>query len=56
MARKRALRRRIVVAILVVLSVALLTVYFREPANGPVHRAEASAMHVVAPCSRARPG
>ncbi len=49
MARKRALRRRIVVAILVVLSVALLTVYFREPANGPVHRAEASAMHVVAP-------
>ncbi|MGD0996765.1 MAG: rod shape-determining protein MreC [Thermoleophilia bacterium] len=49
MARKRALRRRIVVAILVVLSVALLTVYFREPSNGPVHRAEASAMHVVAP-------
>ena len=49
MARKRALRRRIVVAILVVLSVALLTVYFREPADGPVHRAEASAMHVVAP-------
>ena len=49
MARKRALRRRIVVAILVVLSVALLTVYFRESSNGPVHRAEASAMHVVAP-------
>ncbi len=49
MARKRALRRRIVVATLVVLSVALLTVYFREPSNGPVHRAEASAMHVVAP-------
>ncbi len=49
MSRKRALRRRIVVAILVVLSVALLTVYFREPSSGPVHRAEASAMHVVAP-------
>ena len=49
MARKRALRRRIVVAILVVLSVALLTVYFRESSDGPVHRAEASAMHVVAP-------
>jgi len=48
-ARKRALRRRIVVAILVVLSVALLTVYFREPSDGPVHRAEAAAMHVVAP-------
>ncbi|HUK78955.1 MAG TPA: rod shape-determining protein MreC [Thermoleophilia bacterium] len=49
MARKRALRRRIVVAILVVLSVALLTVYFRESSDGPVHQAEASAMHVVAP-------
>ena len=49
MARKRALRRRIVVAILVVLSVALLTVYFRESSDGPVHRAAASAMHVVAP-------
>ena len=49
MARKRALRRRIVVAILVVLSVALLTVYFREPSNGPVHKAQAAAMHVVAP-------
>ena len=49
MARKRALRRRIVVATLLVLSVALLTVYFRESQNGPVHRAEASAMHVVAP-------
>jgi rod shape-determining protein MreC len=48
-ARKRALRRRIVVATLLVLSVALLTVYFRESANGPVHRAEASAMHVVSP-------
>jgi len=48
-ARKRALRRRIVVAILVVLSVALLTVYFRESSDGPVHQAEASAMHVVAP-------
>ena len=49
MTRKRALRRRIVVAILVLLSVALLTVYFRESSDGPVHRAEASAMHVVAP-------
>ena len=49
MARKRALRRRIVVATLLVLSVALLTVYFRESSNGPVHRAEASAMHVVSP-------
>ena len=49
MARKRALRRRIVVAILVVLSVALLTVYFRESANGPVHRSESSAMRVVSP-------
>jgi rod shape-determining protein MreC len=48
-ARKRALRRRIVVATLLVLSVALLTVYFRESQNGPVHRAEASAMHVVSP-------
>jgi len=49
MARRRALRRRIVVATLVVLSVALLTVYFRESSDGPVHRAEATTMHVVAP-------
>jgi len=49
MARQRALRRRIVVVTLVVLSVALLTVYFREPSNGPVHRVEATAMHVVSP-------
>jgi rod shape-determining protein MreC len=48
-ARKRALRRRIVVAILVVLSVALLTVYFRESSGGPVHNAEAQGLHVVAP-------
>lgn len=49
MARKRALRRRIVVAGLVVLSVALLTVYFREPPTGPVHNAEAAGLRVVAP-------
>ncbi len=49
MARQRALRRRIVVVTLVVLSVALLTVYFRESSNGPVHRVEATTMHVVAP-------
>lgn len=49
MARQRALRRRIVVATLVVLSVALLTVYFRESSDGPVHRLEATTMHVVAP-------
>jgi rod shape-determining protein MreC len=48
-ARQRALRRRIVVATLVVLSVALLTVYFRESSDGPVHRVEAATMHVVAP-------
>ena len=49
MNRKRALRRRIVVATLLVLSVALLTVYFRESSDGPVHRIEASGLHVVAP-------
>ena len=49
MARQRALRRRIVVATLVLLSVALLTVYFRESSDGPVHRLEATTMHVVAP-------
>ena len=49
MNRKRALRRRIVVATLLVLSVALLTVYFRESSGGPVHQLEAKALHVVAP-------
>ncbi len=49
MARQRALRRRIVVATLVLLSVALLTVYFRESSDGPVHRLEATTMNVVAP-------
>jgi rod shape-determining protein MreC len=48
-ARKRALRRRIVVAILIVLSVAMLTVYFRESSGGPVHGAEAQGLRVVAP-------
>jgi rod shape-determining protein MreC len=47
--RKRALRRRIVVAILLVLSVAMLTVYFRESSHGPVHGAEAQGLRVVAP-------
>ena len=49
MNRKRALRRRIVVATLLVLSVALLTVYFRESSGGPVHQLEGKALHVVAP-------
>lgn len=49
MGRRRALRRRLVAVILLVLSVALLTLYFREPADGPVHRAQERALRIVAP-------
>lgn len=49
MGRRRALRRRLVVAILLLLSVALLTVYFRESSDGPVHRAQERALRLFAP-------
>lgn len=49
MARHRAARRRALAAILLVLSIGLLTLYFREPPNGPVHRAQEEGLHMLAP-------
>jgi rod shape-determining protein MreC len=44
-----ALRRRLVVGILVVLSLAMITVYFRAPDSGPVHDLQDGAAQVVRP-------
>lgn len=49
MGHRRALRRRIIAAVLLVLSVGLLTLYFREPSDGPVHRVQERALRVMAP-------
>ena len=49
MARKRALRRRLIAAVLLLLSVGLLTVYFREAEGGFVHRAQDRGLSVLAP-------
>jgi len=43
------LQRRLVAVVLVLLSVGLLTLYFREADNGFVHRVQDGAMRVVAP-------
>jgi rod shape-determining protein MreC len=47
--RRRALRRRIVVAVLLLLSVALLTAYFRESDSGVAHTVQSGVLTVVAP-------
>jgi rod shape-determining protein MreC len=47
--RRRVLRRRIVVAVLLLLCVAMLTLYFRESGNGPVHSVQGVVLRVVAP-------
>lgn len=44
-----ALRRRIVVGLLVVLSLALITAYFREPDSGGLHDAQGVAASVLRP-------
>ncbi len=44
-----ALRRRIVLGLLVVLSLALITVSFREQSNGPLHDAQAGVASVLQP-------
>ncbi len=49
MNRKRALRRRAVAALLLLLSVGMLTLFFRESANGVVHHAQDVGMSVVRP-------
>jgi rod shape-determining protein MreC len=48
-AGKSALRRRIVVGVLVVLSLALITVYFREPTDGSLHGAQNVGAAVLRP-------
>jgi rod shape-determining protein MreC len=47
--RRRVLRRRIVVAVLLLLSVALLTAYFRESDSGLAHSVQSGVVTVVAP-------
>jgi rod shape-determining protein MreC len=50
--RRRVLRRRIVVAILLLLSVGLLTLYFRESDQGVVHGIQGGVLQVVAPLQK----
>jgi rod shape-determining protein MreC len=47
--RRRVLRRRIVVAVLLLLSVALLTAYFRESESGVAHSVQGAVLTVVSP-------
>jgi rod shape-determining protein MreC len=47
--RRRVLRRRIVVAVLLLLCVAMLTLYFRESDSGFVHGVQGVVLRVVAP-------
>jgi rod shape-determining protein MreC len=47
--RRRVLRRRIVVAVLLLLSVALLTAYFRESDSGVAHSVQGGVLTVVSP-------
>jgi rod shape-determining protein MreC len=47
--RRRVLRRRIVVAVLLLLSVALLTAYFRESESGVAHSVQGTVLTVVSP-------
>jgi rod shape-determining protein MreC len=48
-ARKRAVRRRLLAAVLLLLSVGLLTLYFREAEGGIVHQAQDRGLSVLAP-------
>jgi rod shape-determining protein MreC len=47
--RRHVLRRRIVVAVLLLLSVALLTAYFRESDSGVAHEVQSGVLTVVSP-------
>jgi rod shape-determining protein MreC len=47
--RRHVLRRRIVVAVLLLLSVALLTAYFRESDSGVAHSVQGAVLTVVSP-------
>src|SRR5918999_377351 len=44
-----ALRRRVVAAVLVLVSLAMLTVYFREADSGPMHSVQGAAASVLHP-------
>jgi rod shape-determining protein MreC len=44
-----ALRRRLVAAVLVVVSIAMLTVYFRESDSGPMHSVQGAVASVLHP-------
>src|SRR5690554_2890646 len=48
-ARRRATVRRVVIAALAILCLALFTGYFRESDDGPLHGAQSAAASVVAP-------
>jgi rod shape-determining protein MreC len=47
--RRRVLRRRIVLAVLLLLSIAMLTLYFRESDSGVAHTVQDGVLRVVAP-------
>ncbi|HJW75818.1 MAG TPA: rod shape-determining protein MreC [Thermoleophilia bacterium] len=49
MVRKRAVRRRLLAAVLLLLSIGLLTLYFREADSGAVERAQEQGLRVLAP-------
>ena len=49
MNRKRALRRRVFAAVLLLLSIGLLTVFFRDSTNGVVHDVQSVGLTIVRP-------
>lgn len=49
MNRRRALRRRALVAVLLLVSIGMLTLYFRESESGFAHRVQDTTLRVVAP-------
>lgn len=49
MARNVVLKRRLVLAALVVVSLGLLTVFFREPATGTLHSVQQDGLDVLSP-------
>jgi rod shape-determining protein MreC len=46
---RSATRRRVVVGVLVVLSLTLLSIYFREPEGGPLHEGQGAGATVLRP-------
>jgi rod shape-determining protein MreC len=47
--RRRAFRRRVLVVLLLLVSIGMLTLYFRESEGGVVHRVQNGALQAVAP-------